>query len=212
MPKNRNSLTQKSKRQPEQVKARILAAAISAFAKHGYNGARMRSIANDAGVSIQLLIHHAKTKEQLWQYVMEHFKERYDEFFEQSMEKRNTLSATETLRVAIKEFVLYHASMPDIHRIMVQEGGHLSPRMVWLTENLTKKGFESMIDLIKEAQSEGSVLECNPAQLLYAIIGMSGTPFAVTAEYEYLTGISPFQESEIDRLVDLITELVVKDV
>src|SRR5580658_6007495 len=75
----------KTPRRPDEVKARIIEAAMAAFARQGFDGARMRSVAADAGISIQLLVHHVKSKDKLWRIMMERIFEQYNEFMVKSM-------------------------------------------------------------------------------------------------------------------------------
>jgi len=199
----------KHSRQPDEVRARILEAAITAFAREGYNGARMRNIASDAGISIQLLVHHVKSKEALWRMVMEHILGQYEQHHAKSKALPPTASAGERLKQAIADLVEFTAGVPELHRIMVQEGGQLTPRMIWLTENLTRKNFAEWCQLIEEAQRKGAVRPCSPALLRYAIVSMAAVPFVVSAEYQFLTGKDPHSRGEINKLIEMITGLIV---
>ncbi|CAK7048408.1 MAG: HTH-type transcriptional regulator BetI [Kerstersia gyiorum] len=58
---------------------RIVAAALTVFAKHGFDGATTREIAAEAGVSAALIHHHFKDKESLWNLVGQRIS---DEFIE----------------------------------------------------------------------------------------------------------------------------------
>ena len=130
------------KRQPKEVRARIIAAATAAFTRDGFNGARMRSIATDAGITIQLLTYHVKNKERLWELVMEHMLLKYETFHAQTRALPETASATAKLRQMIDDIVRYAASEPELHRIMTQEAARPSPRLAWLSEQFTRPAYE----------------------------------------------------------------------
>ncbi len=101
------------------VRARIFEEAINAFAKNGYEGARLRSIAIDAGVSIQLLVHHVKSKEKLWKMTMEHIIERYQNSMAVThalTDDSGKLSAGKRLKQAIADIAHFTASMPQLQR------------------------------------------------------------------------------------------------
>ena len=200
----------KSSRRPEEVRARIMEAAIAAFARHGFEGARMRSIAIEAGISIQLLVHHVKSKEKLWRMMVEHIIERYNEFMSLSdaVSDQGPLSAAKRLKEAITDLAHFTASTPQLHRIVTSEAAHATPRMLYLVEHFAKQGFEKWCSLIEEAQREGAVRRVNPARLRYAIVAMASVPFAVAAEYEYFTGKSPFSRNEVSQMIDMICEMV----
>lgn len=59
------------KRNPEESKRRILDAAESAFARRGYDGARLRDIAQDAGVHHALVHHYYGDKRGLFEQVLQ---------------------------------------------------------------------------------------------------------------------------------------------
>jgi TetR/AcrR family transcriptional regulator len=204
------SAKKRTSRRPEEVRARIMEAAIGAFARHGYEGARMRSIALEAGISIQLLIHHVKNKNKLWRMMMEHIIERYNNFMSVSdaAPTQAPASAAKRLREAITHHAHFTASTPQLHRILTAEAAHATPRMLWLAERFFKQGFENWLSLIKEAQREGAVRDVDAARLRFAIVAMTAVPFAVAAEYEYFTGKNPFARSEVTQLIEMVCDMV----
>jgi TetR/AcrR family transcriptional regulator len=201
----------KASRRPDEVRARIFEEAINAFAKYGYEGARLRSIAIDAGISIQLLVHHVKSKEKLWKLTMEHIIDRYQNSVAVTHalnDDSGTLSAGKRLKQAIADIAHFTASMPQLHRIVTAEAAHATPRMLWLAERFVKQGYEDWCSLIEAAQREGVVRKASPARLRYAIVAMISVPFAVAAEYEYFTGKSPFAKNEISEMIEMVCAMV----
>jgi TetR/AcrR family transcriptional regulator len=192
-----------------EVRTRILEEAISAFACHGFEGARMRSIAKDAGVSSQLLVHHVKSKDALWQMTMEHILEKYNASMNlSSAATLKGVSASVRLKRAITDLVHFTASTPQLHRIMTLESAHPTRRMIWLAERFGKSGFEKWCSLIEAAQREGTVRKLSPARLRFAIIALTSVPFAVAAEYEYFTGKSPYAQSEVSRMIEMVCDMI----
>jgi len=168
----------------------------------------MRSIADDAGITIQLLTHHVKSKENLWKVMLEDLKRRYLGLKRTHPELRGNASAADRLRILISDSVHYTATIPELHRLVTMEAGSPNPRLLWLIEAFGQEVFDEMCALIKDAQREGAVKDLSPARLRYAITAMSAVPFSVAAEYEYFTGKNPFDSNEIDRIIELINELV----
>jgi len=208
--KTHSPAKKKTSRRPDEVRARIFEAAIATFARNGFEGTRMRSVAADAGISIQLLVHHVKSKDKLWRLMMEHIIERFDEFMTDanSTSEQPVTSAAKRLKLAITHLAHFTASTPQLHRIVTAEAAHATPRMLWLTERFFKKGFENWVTLIEEGQREGSVRRGNPARLRFAIVAMISVPFAVAAEYEYFTGKSPFARNEVAQMIEMICDMV----
>jgi TetR/AcrR family transcriptional regulator len=58
-------------------RSRLLLAATDSFAEYGYEGASLRTIADNAGVSFQLITYYFGTKEELWVATVDYLFERY---------------------------------------------------------------------------------------------------------------------------------------
>src|SRR5918994_3191037 len=58
-------------------RSRLLHSATDAFAEYGYEGASLRAIADNAGVSFQLIAYYFGSKEELWVATVEFLFERY---------------------------------------------------------------------------------------------------------------------------------------
>src|SRR3970040_1363862 len=58
-------------------RTRLLQAATDAFAEFGYEGASLRTIADSAGVSFQLIAYYFGSKEELWVATVDYLFERY---------------------------------------------------------------------------------------------------------------------------------------
>jgi AcrR family transcriptional regulator len=58
-------------------RSRLLLAATDSFAEFGYEGASLRAIADNAGVSFQLITYYFGTKEELWVATVDYLFERY---------------------------------------------------------------------------------------------------------------------------------------
>lgn len=62
----------KRRRSPEEVQARILAAAVAEFAEHSFSGARIDRISKRAKTVDRMLYYYFGSKERLYQAVLEH--------------------------------------------------------------------------------------------------------------------------------------------
>ena len=56
----------------QSLKERIFAAAITVFAEHGLSGARIEQIATEAQTTKRMVVYYFKTKELLYQAVLQH--------------------------------------------------------------------------------------------------------------------------------------------
>jgi AcrR family transcriptional regulator len=197
----------KRRRRPEEVRERILAAALTAFATYGFEGASVRGIAKDAHASLPLVLYHFNSKEELWKTMMEGV---YAEIDSRRGDHPDVegMSASERLRLLIADIVRFFANSPSLHRLMTLEGHQITDRLLWMCERHTRKSFRDTTALIAEAQKEGKVRMVDPARLRFAINAMSAVPFAVSAEYQILTNKSPFSSEEIEGTIALINQFV----
>jgi TetR/AcrR family transcriptional regulator len=198
----------KQRRRPQEVKARVLTEALNEFATHGFEGASAMEIAKRAHVSLPLLLYHYGSKENLWKAVI------HTVVGERTMTaviekaREDGLSASEQLRRVIRHTVHSFAQNPGLHRLMTMEAHQPSDRLIWLCDTYDKQDFRNICEVILEAQSDGDVRKIDPGRLRFAIVAMAATPFAVSAEYQYLTRHNPFANAEIEHAIEMINRLV----
>ena len=195
------------RRQPEQVRERILSAALSVFAARGFEGATMQLIATQSGASLPLIVYHFKSKEKLWQAVIENAVSAFDKHIEKATKKSNGSSATEQLREVIEAMVRVSVTFPEFRRILETEAYAMTPRLQWIGENFALRHHEIITRLIKNAQDEKQVVDIDPHRLSYVITDMA-TLSSNGAEYEYLTGRDPRSNDEVEACIQAINKLV----
>jgi AcrR family transcriptional regulator len=185
--------------------------AFDAFVAYGYEGASMRQIAKDAGTTIQRIVYHVHSKEELWKQVMMRVVDRYDLRRTALLKSLGDAPAATKLRHVINDMVTFQAEMPGIHRLMTSDAAQASKRLTWLCQNYLLAQVREMVDLIKEAQRDGAVRRVDPTRLRYAILSISAVPFAISAEFQATTGHNPFDREQVQRTIDFICELVFVD-
>jgi TetR/AcrR family transcriptional regulator len=192
----------------EDVRRRILDAALECFGAFGFDGASTRAVAERAGVTHTLVLYHFDSKDALWLKMMEDALNAYRESISANLDTSDNRPASETLRIFIEQFVRLSARYPQIHRIMTMEGNQESARIHWVINNHLRDHYMRIRDLIKLGQTEGTVRECDAARLYYFIIGGGGTPYTLSIEYRALTGRDVFSEAEIYRNIAFLFEVV----
>lgn len=195
------------RRRPEEVRSKVLDAALHCFSLSGFEGTSVRSIASDAGVSLSLLLYHFETKENLWKAVFDDLAENYA-ISRSPFVNADSIDAEERLRRAIRETVEAFSQKPQLHRFMTMEASRPTPRLAMICDMLAREDFEFICNLISQAQQAGVARPGNPERIRYAIIAVAAVPFAVAAEYEYLTHRNPFSQNEIERTIEMIEALV----
>lgn len=166
-------------------------------------------IAEDARVSLSLLLYHFRSKERLWKAVIDDAMLRYPKLAPGAESLQ--LTVKERLREIIRAMVLLFSEIPALHRVITQEAHRPTPRLIWLCETYAKPDFKLLCDLLAEGQREGTVRIVSPMRLRFAMVAIAAVPFSVAAEYQYLAERNPFSAAEIEGSIELIERLVFED-
>ena len=196
---------------PTEMLEHLLDTAFEAFAAHGYEGASMRQIAAGAGTTIQRVTYHFPSKEAPWKGVMTPIVQRFDERRRRVLNECRAQPASVKLRRLIVDMVHFLAEFPGVHRIMTFEAARPSPRLQWLYDNLLKSRVRETVHIIKAAQRDRAVRQIDAARLYYAILSISAVPFTIAAEFKLTTGRDPFDPEEVEKTIDFICALIIRD-
>jgi len=196
------------RRRGDDVRERVLRAALECFSAFGFEGTSTRAVAARAKVTHTLVLYHFQSKERLWYATMEDAVGRYTHEMESRLAGQPDKSAKASLATFIDQFVRMSARYPQVHRILTMESNQDTPRLQWVIDRFLRKHFTVVRDLIRRGQAEGTIREGDPARLYYLIIGAGGTLFATSTEYRELTGRDVFSEVEILRNIALMYEMI----
>lgn len=187
--------------QSEDTRQRITAAALSAFADHGFDAASTREIARRAGVNQGLITYYFKSKEALW-------REAASGMFVDAQQMLATVAADNAdadprtaRRAMIKALVHFLAEQPHLARFMIEEGKRPSERMRWLVD--------SHLRPIYAAVEGGSGSQARKVHEFYALTGAAALIFAVRDECQRLTGVDPHSEAAVAAHAEYLAELFV---
>ena len=139
-----------TKKEPKEKRMQaIIEAAVEVFLKKGYEGASMEAIAKRAGLTKGGLYHHFRGKDEILQYVNDHFMEPVLDMMEKC---RQNPSPTQGLREYIREYLSYW----DVHTkevvfTLLSMVKIVSSRKMWPRAEAYASGvasfFESMLEL-----------------------------------------------------------------
>jgi len=192
----------------DEVRERVLQAALDCFSRFGFEGTSTRAVADEAKVTHTLVLYHFQSKDQLWIATMENALRPYISAMIESRERSKAAPAREGLKNFIDQFVHLSARYPQIHRILTTASNQDTDRLKWIIDHFLRDHFNMVRDLIRRGQAEGTVRECDPARLYYHIIGGGGTLYTVATEYKAFTGRDVFSEVEILRNIAFLYEIV----
>jgi AcrR family transcriptional regulator len=198
-------------RRPQQrsldTRERLVEAALHAFAEHGFEGATTREIARRAGVALAALPYHFSTKEALWRAAADRIFGLLGETFTKRLAGLDGVDTPTRLRLVLRDFVRFQAAHPELHRFMIQEGIGKSPRLAWLVETHIRPIYDFVRAMVETAQDAGLAPLGRPEHLHYMLIGAAASVYALSAEFELLTGQDPSDSALVAEHVAALERL-----
>ena len=152
----------------------LLKAAISWFARRGFDGASLRSIAADAGVDIALIACLFGSKAELWQAVVEHLAERQAKNITRISEiaQDNNLNSAQALALLIELYAQISLELPEFFAFFMQEISNPGERLDFIMKKLIDPFSAACMPIIKAAMASGVIRKSDP--MLYLELLLAG--------------------------------------
>jgi TetR/AcrR family fatty acid metabolism transcriptional regulator len=180
----------------------ILDAAIRVFAEHGYHGARVGDIAEDAGVAHGLLYHYFASKDEVLRTIfVENWGELIGRF--RAVEDADE-SASEKLEGIAKILLRTWRNHPALVTVMVREVARSQQLQAQVTE--VREAFAIVERVIEEGQAQGTFRADVDAQLASWIF-YGGLEEVLTG---WVLGQLPDSEDDVARAERTAIELALR--
>src|SRR5260370_29540608 len=131
-----------------ETRDRILQAAATEFAEHGFEGASTRTVAANADVQHTLVTYHFKSKDGLWRAVLSSLNERFAGMYRSRLEGLRGVDASTKLRLILTDFIRFSAENPSFHWLMSLEATTGGRRMNWLITTNPRNFFPPLPHLL----------------------------------------------------------------
>ncbi len=137
---------------PKVKQERILQAAISEFAKNGYNAANINTIAKRADISIGSLYNYFSSKEDLFLTIINYgYKVLENVIYSIDLRGGDIYDKIERLFIAAQEYARKYPQLNQIYLDMSTEGlSHLSKRLSGKLETITARFYRGLINSAKK--------------------------------------------------------------
>ena len=152
---------------------RLLAAAMSAFAGSGYEGASLRAIALAAGFDVSMVAHYFDSKAELWLAVVDEAAGRMRAAHAEIAAELYApgVSAAQRLRLGVEFLFDQIASDPRLASLVLREVTGEGERAACVEERLIRPNLAFYRPLWEEAMREGVFCESDPVVAHAAMIG-----------------------------------------
>jgi TetR/AcrR family transcriptional regulator len=180
----------------EDIRERLLDAALVEFGAKGFGGASTRAIARRIGAHQPQINYHFASKEALWTAAVDHL------FAELAATMRGIdpgrlLRSRDPAEIAaafaemIRRFVRFAARHPELNQIMVHEATAESGRLAWMTKRYVKPLYETVRPLWRRLRKAGVAAPIDDRLFHYVLVGASSLVYVNAAEARLLTDLEP---------------------
>ena len=187
---------------------RIVVAATDLFAERSFDGASTREIAGRAGVTQPLLNYHFRSKDELWRAAVDALFDRLDETMAERASGLRGVDEVTTAKLLLREFVVFSARNPQLHRIITQESKADGARMDYLVDRHVRPIYERTVEMFESLARAGAVPDIAPAHLYYIVTGAGPTMFVLGPECRRLTSLDPSDDAVIEAHADAVCLLL----
>jgi AcrR family transcriptional regulator len=192
----------------DQTRERVLAAALDLFSERSFEGATTRDIAARAGVTQPLLNYHFQSKDALWRAAVDTLFEELNDALAARAEGLRGVDEVTATRLIVREFIVFSAHHPQLHRIITQECKVDGPRMDYVVDRHVRPIYERTTALFESLTRQGAIPDIAPAHLYYILTGAGPTMFVLAPECRRLSGIEPNDPSVIEAHADAVCALL----
>jgi AcrR family transcriptional regulator len=177
------------------TRGKILATALQVFAERGFEGARTRDIAEQAGANLGLITYYFQNKETLWREAVTCAFAELERELSEAMASHVAADPRLQLEQLARHFVRFVARRPEFMRLMNDEGKQDSPRMRWLVDRFVRPMHLNLRALIEAGQARGFLPQVPVESLHYILLGAAGLIFSQAPECLRITGVDPTSEA-----------------
>jgi len=166
---------------------RALRVALRVFARDGFEGASVRQISREVGVSHTLLHHYFGSKTQLWKACIDHsFGAIGAELLPRVGRLSGEGSILRQVRALVVHYVMLASQFPEGFQIVTYEGARGGERLDYILDNHVRRFLDVTQHMVKTAGELGLVRKVPWASLFFLVF--SGGP-AMFALGEFAKGI-----------------------
>ncbi len=205
--KNKRSPGRPSDKQGTNIEE-LLWVAIRAFAKKGFGGVSLNSLAKEAGVADSLLHYHFGNKKELWKRALEFVGKKIQMELDNTAPLIADLDGLQQMKVFNRQIVYISARYPEFQQIVVQEVFSKSERSKWLIEELLTPIYSHHERLRTQEQEKGTIKSIPSANLVSFMFGAITTFFARSYQMEAQFGIDPFDKDEVEQHAQIMNDLI----
>jgi AcrR family transcriptional regulator len=165
-------MVRKSKPTDNNTEEKIRNAARILFTRHGYDAVKTRDIAKESGINLALLNYYFKSKENLFEKIMQENMKGFMHGIEGILNEETT-TLEQKVRLLVERYLDMLMHNPDMPMFVLSHARKKGSKMNF-REKFVKSYFMRQI---QQATKSGKIEPINPLNLILNIVGLSIFPF-----------------------------------
>lgn len=187
----------------------ILLVALRQFATLGYEGASLRTINRELGVSHNLVYQRFGTKDELWRATVDFA------FGDLVNEIKTSFDPTiadplEQLRSGVRRFLIYSAHHPELLALMNIEGGQDTERLRYVFRTYIEPSQAWTFRLLDHLAADGVIRPIEHRAFFFLVTHGGAAPFTLAPLAELFDPAPPDDPARIEQHADLVATLIIE--
>jgi AcrR family transcriptional regulator len=188
---------------------RVIEAALQVFARVGFAGASVRTIAAEAGIEQGHLTYYFPSKMALWRGVIEAFATEPLRRVHAALPASAGLDAASAARLVLPELLRCFAEHSKFTRLMLQELSVDSDRSDWLVDHFARPVWSALRPLFEQLGEEGYLRGTPPELAYFTMIGSALVTFGNADLVRQFTSQDPLSQDAVEQAITHIVGSVV---
>ena len=205
---------EKNQRKPNaqraQLEARIITAAEHAFARTGFSGTSMESIAEDVGISKQNLIYYYPNKENLYRRVLQNTLDMWLE--KMAFTEDEAATPAEIIRHYIEGKLQLSYENPEGSKVFAHEIMNGAPILKDYLLSHLQPQFEKDIALMKKWAAAGEIKDIDPEHFFFTIWAATQTYADFASQISLMLGKKKLVRKDFDNAANFLTDMVLNGI
>jgi AcrR family transcriptional regulator len=186
----------------------IFAAALRAFATHGYEGVSIRTLNRELGVSHNLINGRFGSKETLWyatvDWAFQPLAMRVATAFDPLL-----TSPLDQLRAVIRAFLLYSAERPELLGLMNIEGRQNTERLAYIYNTYIEPALTPIGRLLDHLAAEGQTRPVSLRTFNFLVAHGAAAPFTLAPLAQLFDPADPLDPKAAATYADHAADLII---
>lgn len=196
------------KSDPDNQRAELLMVAGAHFAQHGFEGASLRAIAQEAGLAHGLIRHYFGTKDDLWEAVAADLFGQMQAALAAAISAAGSDDPLARMAAQLRATVQTSARIPHLAGFVMQAGLAGGPRFETLVERYLRPAYALSLQPFGCLRDEGRTAQIDPHFIFMLATNAAVGPFAQLANARALAGMELTDAATADAYADALIDVL----